>query len=127
MMAMLDSVRRDSRVTYQTAMIQDSECVLSYPGVEEDKRIAEKIFVECSNSCPTSSLFHQKVAAMKVKQRLFEGDRSHPDVVALDSKNFTYDGWDSDREEAMRRITGDCSILFMGGFQDKFRGEFIFV
>lgn len=86
---------------------------LTYPGYEDDKALAEKIYAEY----PNRERFEQKVAAMKHKQRLFEGDRSHPDVQLLDNTTFTYKGWEADKDEAERRLTGDCTVLQLGSYK----------
>ena len=60
---------------------------------------------------------------MKIKQRLHQGDRhSDPNIRALDATEFTYHGWEEDKKQAERRLTGDCILLHMGsiGFQDTF-------
>lgn len=84
----------------------------SYPGWKQDLETAKKYYVEFSALKP----FNDKVYAMKNKQRLFEGNRSHPDIAALDSLHFNYEGWVDDKLEAERRHTGDCSILDLGTF-----------
>jgi hypothetical protein len=88
---------------------------LSYGDWEADAKLAEKMFLDYS----TPVLFQAKLRAMKVKQMLFDKDCSHPDVVALDKEVFTYKDWELDRDEAMRRMTGDCNILFVGEHQCK--------
>jgi Zinc finger, C3HC4 type (RING finger) len=95
--------------------------VFSYPGWEVDRAICEKFFVEYSTSS-TADCFYRKFVAMKNKQKLFEGDRSHPEVRALDETHLSYDGWEDDKKEAERRLTGDCILLHMGsiGFNDIF-------
>jgi hypothetical protein len=85
---------------------------VTYPGFEVDKQIAKKYFFEFSAKKP----FNDKVEAMRNKQRLWEGDRSHPEIVRLDRANFTYIGWQVDKAEFERRHTGDCSILDLGSY-----------
>ncbi|CAB9510640.1 expressed unknown protein [Seminavis robusta] len=99
----------------------EDEMTLSYPGWALDKEEAEKLFIEYS-STSASDCFNRKIIAMKNKERLYQGDRSHPDIVALDSTVFTYNGWEQDKEECEQRHTGDCILLHMGtyGFQDLF-------
>jgi len=92
-----------------------------YDGWQTDKAQAETYYVEYACSCSsadvsTDDCFSHKVRGMQNKQRLHEGDRSHPDIVALDSVEFNYPGHDEDREEALRRHTGDCKSFHMGGF-----------
>jgi hypothetical protein len=56
----------------------DSE-EFSYPGWEVDRVVCKKFFVEYSTSS-TAHRFHRKFVAMRNKQKLCQGDRSHPDV-----------------------------------------------
>lgn len=53
---------------------------------------------------------------MRTKQRLHEGDRSHPHLRTLDATFFDYKGWVADKEEAERRLIGDCSVLQLGSY-----------
>ena len=108
------------------------EVVLTYPGWELDKEQAEQLFLEYSSSTTTASrhnsnhnsnsnsscFFRQKMTAMINKQRLYEGDRSHPELQALDATQFTYPGWQHDQEECLRRHTGDCRVWHLAGFYD---------
>jgi Zinc finger, C3HC4 type (RING finger) len=99
------------------ALRELDEFNLSYEGVEDDLAFAERLFVES----PASQLFHHKVAAMKVKQAvLVDGDRSHPDIAALESEIWSYPGFEADKEEAMQLILGNCSVLYVGKFAGKF-------
>ena len=110
----------DDRASLAGLLELDNEH-FSYPGWEVDRAVCEKFFVEYSTNS-TADCFHRKFVAMKNKQKLFEGNRSHPDVRALDETHFSYDGWEDDKKEAERRLTGDCILLHMGstGFNDIF-------
>ena len=88
---------------------------LSYPNWTADKSAAETIYAEY----PTDR-FEQKLAAIKLKEKLFQGDRSHPDIQTLDNTQFTYKGWEEDNDEAERRLTGDCTVLQLGTFKSFF-------
>jgi hypothetical protein len=81
----------------QQRLVEESP-MFSYPGWREDRARAEGMYCEY----PSSSRWRvqSKLMGMRNKQRLFEGDRSHPDIVALDSGTFTYPGWQEDRDEA---------------------------
>ena len=85
---------------------------LRYIGSEDDVRMAKQFYFKFDSKKP----FFDKVLAMKNRQRLNDGDRSHPDIHKLDTTIFTYDGWELDKEEAVRRHIGDCSILDLGNF-----------
>lgn len=54
---------------------------------------------------------------MKRKQRLFDGDRSHPEIVKLDAlaKDLTYDGRQSDVTSAarMHTLAAYCEVPFI--------------
>ncbi|CAB9529410.1 expressed unknown protein [Seminavis robusta] len=83
---------------------------LSYPGWQRDVEIAEQIYVQYV----TPVRFYEKLHAMQNKQRLMEGDRSHPDIAAMDKARFTYQGWEVDQKELMDRHTGDCTLFQLG-------------
>ena len=85
---------------------------LRYVGSEDDVRMAKQFYFKFDSKKP----FFDKLRAMKNKQRLYDGDRSHPDIEKLDTANFTYDGWELEKDEAMHRHIGDCSILDLGNF-----------
>jgi hypothetical protein len=78
---------------------------LSYPGWRDDKAVAESLYCEYG---PSSRRLQRKLIGMGNKQRLFDGDRSHPDIVALDTAKFTYPGWQEDRDVAEKIHTNDC-------------------
>ena len=58
---------------------------------------------------------------MVIKQAVFDGDRSHPSIVALDKTRFSYKGCELDVEDAMARIIGDCSLFCLGEFEPKLK------
>jgi Zinc finger, C3HC4 type (RING finger) len=73
----------------------------SYPGWEQDYETAEQAFAETQakngspNSC-TECL--DAVHRLHEKQRVHDGDRSHPRLVSLDRLSLTlgYPGWEED-------------------------------
>ena len=83
----------------------------SYPNWQKDKKQAEMYYIAYA-----SSVFNKKFEAMRLKQRIYDGDRSHPDVKTLDEMVLTYPGAEQDKVEALKRITGECSVLDLGGF-----------
>jgi hypothetical protein len=89
----------------------------TYPDWQTDKKAAEGYYTDFSSF----DRFQDKVVAMRNKQRLFEGDRSHPDIVALDSLLFSYHGWQADKETVLKRHTGDCTVLQLGSFHAAFQ------
>jgi len=70
------------------------ELTLSYPCFKEDVARAEEYHVSLPD------LFQGKLAGMKEKQRMFDGDRSHPNLVELDELQLTYPGYRKDVKEA---------------------------
>ena len=70
----------------------DSLC-LSYPGWEKNWQHALNHYMQG---------FELKNSGMRFclteRQRIHEGDRSHPRLVALDSLQLTYPGWEKDVE-----------------------------
>ena len=87
---------------------------LSYPGWEEDQQTAERLVMDFSVN--ESDLYREKISAMRTKQQLYDGDRSDPNIVALDSTEFTYTDWELDKAEAERRLQGDCTTLQLGTY-----------
>jgi len=65
---------------------------LSYPGWESDVREAEN----CHTGSSTFVKFEQKIWEIEEKQRMYEGDRSHPRLKQLDALRLSYDGWKDD-------------------------------
>ena len=86
--------------------------VLTYDGWEADKVQAERYWVDFSSP----DRFWDKLQAMKQKQRLWSGDRSHLELVALDISRFSYPGWEADKRDCEQRHTGDCTVLQLGSF-----------
>jgi len=67
---------------------------LTYPGWQEDVRWAE----DAHTSKPF--MFREKIMEIREKQKMYEGDRSHSHLVALDSLVLSYDGWQRDFKKA---------------------------
>lgn len=63
---------------------------LTYPGWERDFRKAEDYHITLPD------LFAGKIDGMKEKQKMYEGDRSHPNLQQLDALCLTYDDWQRD-------------------------------
>lgn len=72
---------------------------LSYPGWKEDYEIAQ---VACNEGgiSGASAAFRNSVHRLNEKQRAFEGDRSHPRLVALDELSLSYPCWEDDVQNA---------------------------
>jgi len=68
--------------------------VLSYPNWEADVRKAEEYHLSLKE------LFSGKIEGMREKQKIYEGDRSHSNLVLLDNLNVNYHGSESDIMEA---------------------------
>jgi Zinc finger, C3HC4 type (RING finger) len=99
MMAANAAVSRDDPQLQQLNALH-----LTYPGFERDKREAERI---CRGHAKTSLGFDAAVRRLKVKQRAHEDQksmqeihRSHPNLVALDSLQLSYPGWEDDFRNA---------------------------
>lgn len=82
----------------------------TYSDADSDRKEAEKLLLNYP------LLFQKKLNAMNRKQRLHVGDRSHPQVIAIDSLAFTYHGWEQDLETVMR-----CHCEFPAIFDSKLR------
>lgn len=85
--------------------------LFNYTGVDNDKREAENLLLRYP------LLFEKKLESMHRKQRLFNGDRSHPQVIALDAMKLTYPGWEHDVKTALR-----CHCEFPSIFDEKLQG-----
>jgi len=66
----------------------------SYPGWQKDKESAEK-----SHFYHTGA-FESDIMKMRKKQEMHNGNRSHPNLQALDALHLTYPGWQNDRAKA---------------------------
>jgi len=66
----------------------------SYPGWQKDKEFAEK-----SHFYHTGA-FESDIMKMRKKQEMHNGNRSHPNLQALDALHLTYPGWQNDRAKA---------------------------
>mmetsp|Transcript_17195 Transcript_17195/g.37303 ORF Transcript_17195/g.37303 Transcript_17195/m.37303 type:complete len:476 (-) Transcript_17195:246-1673(-) len=84
--------------THEDVQFLDS-LSLTYPGWKDDVRKAidshQRGFeIEYDRQC------------ISERQRMFEGDRSHPRLVALDSLKLTYPGWKRDIKEVEEKHLG---------------------
>ena len=52
--------------------------------------------------------------ALQERQRMFEGDRSHPRLVALDTLKLSYPGWEEDANVAEKQHVEDSIFYNMG-------------
>lgn len=85
--------------------------LFNYIGVDNDKKEAENLLLRYP------LLFEKKLESMHRKQRLFNGDRSHPQVIALDAMKLSYPGWEHDVKTALR-----CHCEFPSIFDEKLQG-----
>ena len=69
----------------------------TYPGWEEDIRLAEDIHVRTRDGFPT---YQYHLQGMRNKQQMFLGDRSHPNLVLLDGLRISYPNWKANFIEA---------------------------
>jgi len=79
----------------------------SYPGWEDDKAKAESRYQKFPR------LVARTIEGMRNKQKLFEGNRSDPELVALDALQCTYPGWQNDKAEAEDCYCNDFPVLVM--------------
>lgn len=73
-----------------------------YPGCQADKRELEEWCRENPVNEETTEKFEEKLEGLVNKHALYEGDRSHPNIVALDKVKFTFPGWEDEYEKAVR-------------------------
>ncbi|KAL7552641.1 hypothetical protein ACHAWF_015869 [Thalassiosira exigua] len=86
---------------------------LSFPGWEQDVQKA----VDHHRSGFNIDYYRFSLVEM---ERMFQGDRSHPRLVALDSLQLTYKGWKKDVEEAEYQHVG-CPILYHCGVHKRYQ------
>eukprot|EP00961_Rhodomonas_salina_P063623 855141-Rhodomonas_salina.1 len=80
---------------------------LTYPGWEADVKKAEEYHVKRSG-------FDGFLTGMKNHQAMHAGDRSHPQLRALDAltaSGLTYPGWEADVKKAEGYLVGEHQIL----------------
>ncbi len=78
----------------------------TYPGWEGDM---QKAFDSYLRGCDAISIFHR--FRLTERQRMYDGDRSHPRLVALDAirDDLTYPGWKADvNEYEERHVCTSC-------------------
>ena len=81
---------------------------LSYPGWEKDRQDALRQYIRGHKS-----IFSRMKFRMSERQRMHNGDRSHPRLVALDSLQLAYPGWEKDVHEYETKHTNP----YIGGFE----------
>jgi len=82
---------------------------LSYPKYEEDVEYSLEL-----HFCNRSFNFKAKMDGMEKKQKMHIGDRSHPNLMLLDSlrQNLNYPSWEQDIHEALLAHTGSAWTKF---------------
>jgi len=75
----------------------------NYPGWNDDKAAAEQSFFRAEG-------IERKIELMKRKQRVHDGDRSHPELVQLDALRCNYPGWNVDKATGEKHHF-ECPIL----------------
>ncbi|KAL7498896.1 hypothetical protein ACHAWT_008586 [Skeletonema menzelii] len=80
---------------------------LSYPGWKRDWQEAFRGYIQ-----GFSLDYLQIIFCLNEKQRMHNGDRSHPRLVALDTLQLSYPGWEKDVKKYEKRHT--CSQLRFG-------------
>lgn len=81
-----------NRSHYRLVKLDALRETLAYDGCEEDWHNAEIKHVSYEKGYD----FERIVLGMKRKQALYVGDRTHEDVLFLDSLSLTYPGWNDD-------------------------------
>mmetsp|Transcript_26245 Transcript_26245/g.37474 ORF Transcript_26245/g.37474 Transcript_26245/m.37474 type:complete len:429 (+) Transcript_26245:94-1380(+) len=80
---------------------------LSYPGWEKDWQRRLDSYIRGHD------LTDQDKFSMLEKQRMYEGDRSHPRLVALDALRLTYPGWEKDVKSYEYRHVGSFNFSIL--------------
>lgn len=76
------------------ALVSLDRLRLTCPGWQTDKADAERTHTRWP------CLFDDSLSVMRKRQKIHIGDRSHPQLVALDATEWTYPGWQADKTEA---------------------------
>lgn len=74
---------------------------LSYPGHEFDKQVVEQWHLEHPSNDETDMVFEDKLDGLRNKEKLYYGDRSHPNIRDLDALDLNYPGWEDDYQAAI--------------------------
>lgn len=90
--------------------------VLTYPGSEQDLQSAEEWHIKNISNEENNKIFQDKLDGMQNKENLYVGDRTHPNIVALDNLEFTYPGWEGDYQHAMSELCEAPSARFPDAF-----------
>jgi hypothetical protein len=91
--------------------------VLTYPGGEQDfQNAAECHMIKNVSNEENDRMFQDKLEGMKNKERVYVGDRTHPDIVAIDKLELTYPGWEVDYQFAFSAHCEAPSARFPAAF-----------
>jgi hypothetical protein len=101
---------RDKQMVYDeykgfTRLNELASLELAYPGSEEDIQKVEKFHLQHPSSAESDAIFNDKLKGIRNKETLFFGNRSHPNIVALDELELAYPGWEEDYQTA---VTAHC-------------------
>ena len=91
---------------------------LSYPGWEKDWQEALRHYTRGYKSSTSPIKF-----SLTEKQRMYNGDRSHPRLVALDSLQLTYPGWEEDAKKYETKHTSSTFGCFESSGEARARKE----
>lgn len=78
---------------------------LAYPGHEFDKQKVEEWHLQHPSNDETDMIFQDKLEGLRNKEKLYLGDRSHPNLKDLDDLELSYPDWEKDYQAA---ITAHC-------------------
>lgn len=78
---------------------------LTYAGSEIDKQNVEAWHLMHPSTDETDVIFQDKLEGLRNKSKLFFGDRSHPNIRALDGLVLDYPGWEEDYQAG---VTAHC-------------------
>lgn len=74
---------------------------LVYPGHEFDKQAVEQWHLQHPSNDETDMIFQDKLEGLRNKDKLFNGDRSHPNIQDLDKLDLSYPEWEEDYQAAV--------------------------
>ncbi|EJK65732.1 hypothetical protein THAOC_13384 [Thalassiosira oceanica] len=92
----------------QLLQLDRLKCILNYAGWEEDFRQAEEAHLE-SGSRKIGNRFTTACKRLKNRQAIYDGDRSDPWLMRLDSLHLTYHEWGNDVRMVMTKYSNGCA------------------
>lgn len=94
----------DDRVLSRRTLVPLEATKFTYPGWQDEYRAIQEQMEHCHPSTNDDPLSHvrDRILGMINRQRMHDGDRSHPQLAKLDAMHLSYPGWQADIERMER-------------------------